>query len=41
MTEAIVNEGYSGAIIFEWMDEWVRKPGDRILYDSFEGMSVA
>lgn len=25
MTEAIVNEGYSGAIIFEWMDEWAKK----------------
>ncbi len=25
MTEAIVREGYSGAIIFEWMDEWVKK----------------
>lgn len=25
MTKAIVNEGYSGAIIFEWMDEWAKK----------------
>lgn len=25
MTKAIVNEGYSGAILFEWMNEWVKK----------------
>jgi len=25
MTEAIVREGYNGAIIFEWMDEWAKK----------------
>lgn len=25
MTDAIVREGYSGAIIFEWMDEWAKK----------------
>ncbi len=25
MTRAIVNEGYSGAVIFEWMDEWAKK----------------
>lgn len=25
MTEAIVREGYSGAIVFEWMDEWAKK----------------
>lgn len=25
MTKAIINEGYSGAIIFEWMDEWSKK----------------
>ena len=25
MTKAIVKEGYSGAIIFEWMDEWAKK----------------
>jgi hypothetical protein len=25
MTDAIVEEGYSGAIIFEWMDEWTKK----------------
>ena len=25
MTDAIVKEGYSGAIIFEWMNEWVKK----------------
>jgi hypothetical protein len=25
MTQAIIEEGYSGAIIFEWMDEWAKK----------------
>jgi hypothetical protein len=25
MTKAIVKEGYAGAIIFEWMDEWAKK----------------
>lgn len=25
MTDAIVREGYAGAIIFEWMDEWAKK----------------
>lgn len=25
MTDAILREGYSGAVIFEWMDEWVKK----------------
>jgi len=25
MTDAIVKEGYAGAVIFEWMDEWVKK----------------
>lgn len=25
MTDAIIREGYSGAIIFEWMDEWAKK----------------
>ncbi len=25
MTKSIINEGYSGAIIFEWMDEWAKK----------------
>lgn len=25
MTDAIIREGYSGAIIFEWMDEWTKK----------------
>jgi hypothetical protein len=25
MTKAILEEGYAGAIIFEWMDEWVKK----------------
>ncbi|MBF4692361.1 hypothetical protein [Fusibacter ferrireducens] len=25
MTDAIINEHYSGAIIFEWMDEWAKK----------------
>ncbi|MBN2899094.1 MAG: hypothetical protein JXO44_10010 [Clostridia bacterium] len=25
MTQAIVREGYSGALIFEWMDEWSKK----------------
>lgn len=25
MTEAIVHEGYAGAVIFEWMDEWAKK----------------
>lgn len=25
MTNGIIREGYSGAIIFEWMDEWAKK----------------
>lgn len=25
MTNAIITEGYAGAIIFEWMDEWAKK----------------
>jgi len=25
MTNAIISEGYAGAIIFEWMDEWTKK----------------
>ncbi len=25
MTESIIKEGYSGALIFEWMDEWAKK----------------
>jgi hypothetical protein len=25
MTDAIVREGYAGAVIFEWMDEWTKK----------------
>ncbi len=25
MTEAIIREGYSGAIVFEWIDEWAKK----------------
>jgi hypothetical protein len=25
MTKSIINEGYAGAIIFEWMDEWTKK----------------
>lgn len=25
MTEAIRREGYSGSIVFEWMDEWVKR----------------
>ena len=25
MTKSIIQEGYSGAIIFEWMDEWAKK----------------
>ena len=25
MTKSIIKEGYSGAIIFEWMDEWTKK----------------
>lgn len=25
MTEAIIQEGYSGAIVFEWIDEWAKK----------------
>lgn len=25
MTDAILREGYSGAVVFEWMDEWAKK----------------
>ncbi len=25
MTEGILREGYSGAVVFEWMDEWAKK----------------
>ena len=25
MTNAIVKEGYAGAVVFEWMDEWTKK----------------
>ncbi len=25
MTDAIFREGYSGAVVFEWMDEWAKK----------------
>ena len=25
MMEAIKNEGYTGGVVFEWMDEWAKK----------------
>ncbi len=25
MTDSIINEGYAGSIIFEWLDEWAKK----------------
>lgn len=32
MTNAIKREGYSGAVIFEWMDEWAKKTWTTELY---------
>ncbi len=35
MFEAMEREGYSGGIIFAWMDEWAKKDVDhRTVYDS-------